>query len=331
MFYIILIPYATPQNTIVFAKGDTFKEEKTMSKKIIAILLALTFVFAFAACGGNTEDETTTAPAVEDTTAEVVEDTEIAEETTLSAIEETTAEGETAAAEETTAEGETTTAEETTAAAIAMPEGKEAIVTYYNTAINNAKSKSKSITSNYMKHAVAGEITGIPSALDSIGQSLIKDNMGEDESKKNVTWTSAADKNAFFPVENETYASKLTAADVKEAKIEEKGGKWVITITTVADARSESHAHGKGHAPKAFNVVLPGIIDGYIPGVVKSMFSVGTVSTAYPSSTVKVTVDPATGKVVSANYMMYWTLYIPLGDTDVVLPFSTENDYTINW
>ncbi len=302
-----------------------------MSKKIIAILLALTFVFAFAACGGKDDAETTTVPVettadpfaeVEDTTvADVVEDTTAAE-----VVEDTTA-----AVEDTTAAVEDTTAEETTEAANAMPEGKEAIVAYYNTAINNAKSKSKSITSNYMKHAVAGEITGIPSALDSIGQSLIKDNMGEDDSKKNVTWTSAEDKNAFFPVENETYASKLTAADIKDAKIVEKDGKWVIRLTTVADARSESHAHGKGHAPKAFNVVLPGIIDGYIPGIVKSMFSVGTVATAYPSSTVQVTVDPATGNVISANYLMCWTLYIPLGDTDVVLPFSTENDYTINW
>ncbi len=300
-----------------------------MSKKIIAILLALTFVFAFAACGGKGGDETTTAPVetTEDIFAEV-DDTTAAVEDTTAAVEEDT----TAAVEDTTAAVEdTTAAEETTEAANAMPEGKEAIVAYYNTAINNAKSKSKSIHSNYMKHAVAGEITGIPSALDSIGQSLIKDNMGEDDSKKNVTWTSAEDKNAFFPVEGETYASKLTAADVKDAKIVEKDGKWVIRITTKDDPRSEGYSHGKGHAPKAFNAVLPGIIDGYIPGVVKSMFSVGTVATAYPSSTVQVTVDPATGNVLDAHYMLYWTLYIPLGDTDVVLPFSTENSYTINW
>lgn len=308
-----------------------------MAKKILAILLALTFVFAFAACGGKGEDETTTAPVettadpfaeVEDTTVAAVEDTTAAaiEDTTAAAVEDTTA----VSTDETTVAGETTAAA-TTEAANAMPQSKEEIVAYYNTAINNAKKNSKSITSNYMKHAVAGEITGIPSALDSIGQSLIKDNMGEDDSKKNVTWSTAADKNSFFPVENETWASKLTAADVKEAKITEKDGKYIIRITTKDDARSESHKHGSGHAPKAFNVVLPGIIDDYIPGVVKSMFSVGTVATAYPASTVQVTVDAATGNVVSAHYMMYWTLYIPLGDTDVVLPFSTENDYTINW
>ena len=302
-----------------------------MSKKIIAILLALTFVFAFAACGGKTDDETTTTAPVE-TTADPfaeVDATTAAIEDTTAAIEDTTA-----AVEDTTVAVDDTTAaatEATTEAANAMPQGTAAIVEYYNTAINNAKKNSKSIHSNYMKHAVAGEITGIPSALDSIGQSLIKDNMGEDDSKKNVTWTSAEDKNAFFPVEGETYASKLTAADVKDAKIVEKDGKWIIRITTKEDPRSEGYSHSNGHAPKAFNAVLPGIIDGYIPGIVKSMFSVGTVATGYPSSTVQVTVDPATGNVLSANYMLYWTLYIPLSGTDVVLPFSTENDYVINW
>ncbi len=302
-----------------------------MSKKIIAILLALTFVFAFAACGGKDDGETTTTAPVE-TTADPfaeVDPTEapVADDTTAAVVEDTTA-----PVEDTTAADATDVSDETTTeAANAMPQGTAAIVEYYNTAINNAKKNSKSIHSNYMKHAVAGEITGIPSALDSIGQSLIKDNMGEDDSKKNVTWTSAEDKNAYFPVEGETYASKLTAADVKDAKIVEKDGKWIIRITTKDDPRSEGYSHSNGHAPKAFNAVLPGIIDGYIPGIAKSLFSVGTVATAYPASTVQVTVDPATGNVVSANYMLYWTLYIPLSGTDVVLPFSTENDYTINW
>ncbi|MBE6771977.1 MAG: hypothetical protein E7547_07540 [Ruminococcaceae bacterium] len=297
-------------------------------KKLLAILLAFSMLFAFAACGGNGDEETTTAPTTtEDPFAAIDETTAApADETTVAADETTTADATTVAGETTTVADETTTE-----AANAMPEGKEEIVKYYNTVINNAKKNSKSIHSNYMKHAVAGEITGIPSALDSIGQSLIKDNMGEDDSKKNVTWTSAADKNAYFPVEGETYASKLTAADVKSASITEKNGKWEIKVTTVADPRSESYSHSKGHAPKAFNAVLPGIIDGYIPGIVKSMFSVGTVATGYPSSTVVVTVDPATGNVTHANYMLYWTLYIPLGGEDVVLPFSTENDYNINW
>ena len=298
-----------------------------MSKKILAILLAAAMLFAFAACGDDTTGETTTTTAAE----EVTDEAPVEESTDAPAADTSDVSAEEPSAEDPSTADPSAAESTTEAAATAMPEGKEAIVEYYNTAINNAKKSSKSIHSNYMKHAVAGEITGIPKALDSVGQSLIKDNMGEDDSKKNVTWSSAADKNAFFPVEGETYASKLTAADVKSATVTEKNGKWEIKITTVADPRSEGYSHSNGHAPKAFNAVLPGIIDGYIPGIAKSLFSVGTVATGYPSSTVVVTVDPATGNVTHANYMLYWTLYIPLSGTDVVLPFSTENDYNINW
>lgn len=301
-----------------------------MSKKIIAILLAAAMLFAFAACGDKTTDETTTAPV--ETTEDIFAE---ADDTTAASVEDTSAADTSDVSEDaSTADPSTadpSAAESTTEAAAVMPEGKEAIVEYYNTAINNAKKNSKSIHSNYMKHAQAGEIKGLSSMLTSLANSLMDTYMGEDDSKANVTWSTAADKNAFFPVENETWASKLTAADVKDAKIVEKDGKWIIKITTVADGRSEKHAHGNCHAGKAFNIVPPGMIDGYIPGMVKSMFSVGTVATGYPSSTVQITVDPATGNVTHANYMMYWTLYIPLDGEDVVLPFSTENDYKINW
>lgn len=319
-----------------------------MAKKIIAILLALSFVFAFAACGGNDDDVTTTAPsttedpfaALDETTSATEADTTAesvaADATTAAADESTTAAGETttaAADETTTAAGETTTAA-TTKAANAMPQGKEAILAYFNTAINNVKPKSKSITSNYMIHAVAGEVTGVPGVIDTVlggTGNFISGFMGPDDSKANVTWTTAADKNAYFPVEGETWSSKLTVADIKDAKIVEKDGKWLIRITTVADGVSSNIKHGSGHNPKAFNVVLPAVVDENIPSAVAKLFSIGTTEMNYPSSTINVTIDPATGNVIHANYMMYWTINIHLGDDVVVLPFSTENDYDINW
>ena len=302
-------------------------------KKILAVLLAASMLFAFAACGGNNEEVTTDpVETTEDIFAEVdateAPATEIATE---AASEEAT---EVAVSDPTEVATEAVSEEETTEAANAMPEGKEAIVAYFNTAVNNAKAKSKSITSNYMIHAVAGEVTGVPGMIDKVlggTGNFISGFMGPDDSKANVTWSSAADKNAYFPVEGETWASKLTAADVKDAKIVEKDGKWVIRLTTVADGKSADIAHGKGHNPKAFNVVLPAIVDENIPGAVAKLFSIGTTQMSYPSSTVTITVDPATGNVTHANYMMYWTIHIALGDDTVVLPFSTENDYNINW
>ena len=300
-----------------------------MSKKIIAILLAAAMLFAFAACGDKTSDETTTAPV--ETTEDIFAE---ADDTTAAPVEESSAADTSDVSEEASAADPSAAESTTEAAAAVMPEGKEAIVEYFNTAINNVKPKSKSIHSNYMVHAVAGEVTGVPGVIDTVlggTGNFISGFMGPDDSKANVTWTSAADKNAYFPVEGETWSSKLTAADVKDAKIAEKDGKWVIRITTVADGVSSNIAHGKGHAPKAFNVVLPAVVDENIPGAVAKIFSIGTTEMNYPSSTVTVTVDPATGNVVHANYMMYWTINIHLGDDVVVLPFSTENDYNINW
>ena len=291
-------------------------------KKILAVLLALSMLFAFAACGGNDEPETTTAPVDEiteaPTDAPVVDDPSVADPSVA----------------DPSAVDPSAVVDPSAPAANVMPEGTEAIVAYFNTAINAAKANSKSIKSNYMIHAVAGEVTGVPKVIDTVlggTGNFISGFMGADDSKANVTWTSAADKNAFFPVEGETWASKLTAADVKNASVAEKDGKWVIKITTVADGKSANIKHGSGHAPKAFNVVLPAVVDDNIPGAVAKIFSIGTTQMNYPSSTVTVTVDPATGNVIHANYMMYWTINIALGDNTVVLPFSTENDYDINW
>lgn len=306
-----------------------------MSKKIIAILLALSFVFAFAACGGKTEDTTTTtaettadpfaevddttaAPAAEDSTAAPA-----AEDTTAAGAEDTTAASQ--AADATTA-----AASESTTAAAAMPQSKEEIVNYFNTAINAVKPNAKSITRKYSKITLNGTPV-FPSSINNIlkllggaeeflSEQLAKNSKGEETYK-------VGDIKAVFPVEGESYSSKLTAADVKEAKIVEKDGKYIIRITTVADGKSDSIKHGQGHAPKAFNVVLPGVVNENIPGVAAGI--VGTATMNYPSSTVTVTVDPATGRVLNADYDLKWT--INFDKVGVVIPFTTNDYFIINY
>ena len=144
-----------------------------------------------------------------------------------------------------------------------------------------------------------------------------------------ATFTSVADKNANFPVENESWSSKLTAADVKSANCTESNGVYTIVIKTVDDPATTSGAHGTGHAPKAFSVVPASVISDNIPSAVAKIFSIGTVTVAYPSSVVTVTVDVATGHVKTAKYTSYWTINIPLGDSNVVLPFATDSEYTV--
>ncbi len=296
-----------------------------MSKKILAVLLACSMLFAFAACGGNGDDETTTTTIAEETTEAIVEDT------TAAVVEDTTAADTTEAIVEDSTAVDPSAEESTTAAPAAMPEGKEAIVAYFNTAVNGVKTNAKVVTRNSSKITMNGQgtypgvVSGVLKLLggadEFIGEQLAKNSKGKE------TFNGSAAIKAVFPVEGESYASKLTAADVKSATVKEENGKWVITIKTVDDGKSANVKHGQGHAPKAFNVVLPGVVNDNIPGVATSI--VGTATMNYPSSTATITVDPATGNVVKAVYAMNWT--INFDKAGVIIPFTTTDDFVITY
>lgn len=283
-----------------------------MTKKIIAILMALSIVFAFAACGAKDEPDVTEAPTesteATETATEATEATEIATEATTEATTETTT-------------------ETTTEAAPKAPQTKEEIVEYFNKSVNLVKSDAKSAVHHYSKISLAGSTT-LPGALNGILKLLGgADKFLGDQLSKNSKGEENMSDLSGFPVENESYGSKLTAADLKSATCEEKDGKYIVTITTVADGKSDSVAHGQGHAPKAFNAVLPGVVNDNIPGVAASM--VGLASMNYPSSTAKLVVDIESGHVEKADYDLYWT--INFDKAGAILPFLTSDSYTINW
>ncbi len=294
-----------------------------MSKKILAILLAAAMLFAFAACGDKTNEETTTTTAAEEITDAPVEESTDAP-ATEAPVEESSA------ADTSDVSEDASEAESTTAAANAMPEGKEAIVEYFNTAINGVKSGAKSVKHHYSKIEITGQ-TKFPGFIDAAMKLLggadkfINDQLAK-QSKGEQVYEGSAIKEKF-PVETESYASKLTAADVNTANVVEKGGKYVVTLVLVSDAKSSTVKHGQGHAPKAFNVVLPGVVNDNVPGPVAGMLG-GEAEMNYPACKVIATIDPATGNVVNAEYFVNWT--INFGD-NIVLPFTTHDLYTINW
>ena len=331
---IIIISYADMTEFVIsrIVKNIHIQEEKTMAKKILAIVLALSFVFAFAACGGNEDEVTTTAPVTEEeiVTDAPVDATEAATDAPVDATEAASAEATEAASDAASeAASEAVSAEETTAAA-AMPQTKEEIVAAFNTAVNAVKTNGKSVKRSYSKISLNGTPV-LPGVVDGIlkmlggAENFLNDQLSKN-SKGAETYT-GAQITAVYPVEGESYASKLTAADVKEATIKEKDGKWVITIKTVDDSKSDSIKHGQGHAPKAFNVVLPGVVNDNIPGIATGI--VGTATMNYPSSTCTVTVDPATGRALVADYYLNWT--INFDKAGVVIPFTTNDYFTITY
>lgn len=200
---------------------------------------------------------------------------------------------------------------------------------YFNSAINKVKTGASSVEQKKVENYLASSPT-IPSALNSIykmlgGDSWL-DKMLKDNSQGAAT-LKGADIKAKFPVEGESYASQLQPADVKAATCTEANGIYTITITTLPDAKSTAHKHGTGRNPKAFNVILPGTVNDNIPGVAKSL--VGEAAMAYPSSTVTITVDAATGNVLTANYDLKWT--ISFTKMNAVIPLGTRSNYEIKW
>lgn len=288
-------------------------------KKILAVLLVFSLAFAFAACGGKDEAPSLTAPVAEteggfDAPAGTrPPQTEVATEIA------TNAEGQTEIVTEIVTEAE-----------VKVPETKEEIVAYFNEAINGVKPNATKVVHKSSAITLNGSLK-IPGAIDFAmkilggAEKFISDQLAKN-SKGEQTYT-GADIKAKFPVEGEDYASKLTANDVASAgaKWSEDGKYLIVQIVAKSDSKSSTVKHGQGHAPKAFNVVLPGIVNDNVPSAVANMLG-GAAEMNYPGCTVTVTIDFDTGKVVKAEYVMNWTINF---GTDIVLPFRTTDKYEI--
>ena len=207
------------------------------------------------------------------------------------------------------------------------------ILAYFNTAINKVKPNAKQITLNSEVNRTAGGISGnLPGSLTSLADSLIADNMGpKDLSSLDpgmVNATTTEQKNAMFPVENESWSSKLTADDISSATYTEADGKYTITILVKEDEPSTDTAHGTGHNGKVFSVIMPSIVTdnaGPAASLIKD------VKTGHKDGKIVVTVDKETGNVETATYYFVWTLSLKALGMEVSIPFGLEKNFTITW
>lgn len=207
------------------------------------------------------------------------------------------------------------------------------ILAYFNTSINNVKKSAKQVTLVKEVNSSAGGIEGnLPSSLTSMADGLIKDNMGEkdlsalDPGMVNATTTDQ--KNAMFPVENESYSSKLTEADIDSATCTEADGKYTITIKIKEDAPSTSTAHGQGHVGKAMSVIMPSIVNDNA-GPAKSIIK--NVQTGHKDANIIVVIDKATGNVLNAKYHFVWTLSLEALGMKLSIPFGLDKEFNIAW
>lgn len=214
------------------------------------------------------------------------------------------------------------------ASADASSMSKAQIVTLFNNAANGAKANAKSIKQNYTKNT---QVTGIElknKTLASWADKLIKANMGEDEKKHDKTYT-GADKAKFFPVAEQSWSSKLTEADVKEAKITESNGTYTVILNILDDTQANLKV-GEGHAGKAFSLVTKEqIVDG--AGGAMAFIDEDSIKVSHSKGVIKVTIDKATGKLKTANYYRVWKLELTALGIDVGISFGIEEDFVINW
>lgn len=291
----------------------------------LRILSACTASFlilcSFAGCGSDKTVNATTEPEM--TVTEAVE--------TTAAVEPVSTEAQTTEASETAADtSEAVSAEETTEAEVKKPETKAEIVALYNDAANSAKTDSKSILQNYSISTQTKDAVISNKMLEGIANKLISANMGHNKDKDNKLWTTQAEKNANFVVEGQTWASKLTEADIASATCEDKGDYYKITLKLVDDTTPNMKI-GSGHAGKGISIVTKDEIVEGAGSLGMSVIEESSIKVTYKNCKIVATVDKETGRLLTGNYFQDWTLALTALGIDVEVSFGLENDYKINW
>lgn len=214
--------------------------------------------------------------------------------------------------------------------ASSKPSTQAEILNYFNTSVNRVKTSSKGGVKNYEKNSQAGTFSlgGPFKVFTSVINSLVDKNMGEKKGDTNRK-LSKADLKKDFPVEEESWSSKLTTANISSATLAEKNGKYVITIKVKPDALSTNPVHGGGNHGKAFSIVRVSTILENAGGA-KSLIE-GNTKVGYRDGRIVATIDPATGNLTHINYYYVWELNVTKAGTTVNAPFGIESDFTINW
>ena len=235
-----------PLIVYMFLKGD-----KSM-KKILALLLVFTFVFAFSACKGSTDETTTAAAATTaegDTTAEV---TTLPGDTTAVV---TTLPGDTTTVG-TTLPGQTTTTPAVTttlpAVTIKAPVGGTItqIVAFYNLYANATKAYKGKVTID-RTDGTTGTIQALSPDISLIrneATNMLKgiNTYPQHANKTFVNGMSGTDLlQKFLPRSDYKTLSELQAAGVKSAACVKNGTGWKVSIVLKPEQTTNLNDHPK--------------------------------------------------------------------------------------
>ena len=268
-------------------------------KKFLALLLALTMVFALAACGSET--------VTEDAAEAVTDEVNAAEEETALVEDEAQTE---AVTEELTTE-EPTTEEPTTEAAEADPSAwtTEEIVKYYNEAVIKTNANGKISGANTMK--LNGDITG-DGALGTvlkIASPIIEKTLA----RNSTTQEEIPGKGA------------LKAEDVQSAKASLSNGKIAISITLKNQVDGPT-ADAENGGSVARGIGTLGNLEVALNELGAELYSGReTVRLTYDNAYIKATINPESGLITGGNW--HYNVNIYVGDAQIKLgiKFNAKN------
>ena len=271
-------------------------------KKLLALLMALAMVFAFAACGGNDDvaDETTTAPEVVEDDSTLAADATVEDDTTEADVSEAdTTEAASDAEESTAAEEDTSAAdadETTEAAAPAGDMTKAEFVAFLNA--ETAKiAKSGKYTANreckYTKNIDVGSATGILNGIIS----AIDENSNLDTVVGD--FLGIGTKKANIPAEDMDSDYKIKATSVKAEDLGSfaaKDGVYTFTL------KNETNPKKTGATP--FNRFTNDFIthEEVVDGIASFTTAITVKETTVNYKNIKVEVKVVDGKITNIKY-----------------------------
>ncbi len=213
-------------------------------------------------------------------------------------------------------QGKEETGEETKQPYSTIPE----IVELFNTSVNKVKTDAVKVTKNYEKRNI--NKLELPSALQSMGDSLINDVMKDDTEP--IVYATKEEIKENYIVPNQEYSSCLKASDVEKAVCKDNGKEYEVYIL-VKSEKNPSAGKGVG---AAFDVIEAHEIAEKAPSFIKEF------STEYYNCVVKVNIDKETGRVTHANYStpLYMNVVVDMfGTHKAVMGVTFEKDYTIEY
>ena len=279
-------------------------------KKILALLLAFAMLFAFAACGGKDDGNTTP-----ETTTDLFADVE--DDTTAAPAEGSTAEAPSANGSEVASEN--ASAADTTVAANpnALNSSDIAeIVAFYNKAHAATNPAPKGHSTMKLDGDITGDgaLGGVLKVASPIIQNTLEKNSVETD---------------YIPGKG-----KLQASDVSKAKAVSKNGVTEIVIQLKEQTDGpQADAHTAG--PVARGIGTLGNINNAIESLGAELYSgKETIKLTYKDAYIKCKVDEKTGKITGGTW--HYAVHVFVGEAEIKLglKFPAKNlrgvvDYTV--